>query len=158
MNNWTRGLWTCFSVVLWGYSNRVVSVSAVQFNSKHQIWISSSSSIEQKPWSSQELVWVSRSRKKQWKYHEKFFGMFLPTKLWQLKTTEDQSCIARHSNVKASSHCLWGSSHTLSKHHTLSSNCFSKTSSHKLASRKTSCDTSEFPNKLEISASQFCII
>lgn len=86
-------------------------------SSKHQTWISSSSSIQKKPQGSAESEWVCGSRKKQPEYRQKFSGSFLSVKLWQAKINEDQQSIAKWTNPRASSHCLSGYTYILSKHH-----------------------------------------
>jgi hypothetical protein len=67
------------------FQSPLPGILAVQSNSKHQTWISSSGLIQQKPWGSPQLAWVSRSSKKSQEDHKKFFGVFLSTEL-QLKT------------------------------------------------------------------------
>jgi hypothetical protein len=58
-----------------------------------------------------------RGSKKQWEYHQKFFGMILSKKSQQAKIRIDQKSITSHSNARASSHCQWGYIYILSKHH-----------------------------------------
>jgi hypothetical protein len=58
----------------------VVRIPAVQFNSKHQTGVSSSSLIQQKRQGSAELAHVKGSSQSQPENHEKFFGAFPSTK------------------------------------------------------------------------------
>ena len=119
MVNKTRGWGTWLEVVLWGWFQS--SLSGYQQSSpKHQTQISSSSPVQYKN-TKHGSVALARSRrnwealsnwqesvgndKKQPKYHEKFSGVFLSTKSWQSKVSEDQT--SKENQCNSISRCLW---------------------------------------------------
>lgn len=59
MANRTRVAWTCLGAVPWGQFQSLLS--PVQFTSKHQTQISSSGSVQEKPWGSATADQVARS-------------------------------------------------------------------------------------------------
>jgi len=140
----------------------VTMISAILSNSKHQTQTSNIDLIQKKLQRSSISAWVSRRGKKQPECHKKFFGV----------TNEDQWRLVkhRHSKARALSHReTWNVYRVLRRlfanitdalkrlfqQNLLSRVCFSKTSIHKTASRKTSRDTAKFPKKPEISTSVF---
>ena len=63
-------------------------------------------------------------------YHKKFFGACSMVQVLWSKYHQDQQRVAQHSTTRASSHCLWASICSLSKHHASSHVSVSSKRSH----------------------------
>lgn len=89
---WSRGLWTCLMVVLWVDSTLYFRISAAQFNSKHQRWISSGSMIQQKQQGFTELsVEVARVNQNTMRSSLAHFSLQSKDQ-WRSKASKEVKC------------------------------------------------------------------
>jgi hypothetical protein len=50
-------------------------------------------------------------------YDKKFFGVFLSTKTWRMKISEEEQGVEKCINARVASHCLWSYIYILSKYY-----------------------------------------
>ena len=162
------GVWTCLEVVLWVIPNmnRQQQPTPIANTKQESVAVARSRRNLETPPSRHESSQVARS---DWSTMRTSLALFSLTKSRQVKIIEDQQSIARRTNTRAScaSHVSAPAKRHMPFHKTasgkapcvcsqqsiLSGICFSKTYCHKMASRKTSHDTTQSPQKPEISTS-----